>query len=95
MPSLFAWVVPMAPLFGCIVCAVLSFRGDRKIAHFPAILSLLFAAVSSLCLVFFGGQGEAGTTTYEGYRRHTLPHIALRSHVYLSDDRNLFERLHA
>lgn len=68
MPSLFAWVVPMAPLVGCIVCAVLSFRGDRKIAHFPAILSLLFAAVSSLCLVFFGGQGEAGTTTYEGYR---------------------------
>ncbi|MCY3012064.1 MAG: NADH-quinone oxidoreductase subunit L [Planctomycetota bacterium] len=68
MPSLFAWAVPMAPLFGCIVCAVLSFRGDRKIAHFPAILSLLFAAVSSLCLVFFGAQGEAGTTTYEGYR---------------------------
>ncbi|MCE3017953.1 MAG: NADH-quinone oxidoreductase subunit L [Pirellula sp.] len=68
MPNLFAWVVPMAPLVGCIVCAVLSFRGDRKIAHFPAILSLLFAALSSLCLVFFGGQGESGTTTYEGYR---------------------------
>ncbi len=67
MPNLFAWLVPISPLIGCLVCAFLAFRGDKKLAHFPAILSLLVAAGSCIGLVLFKGQGE-GTVTYEGYR---------------------------
>jgi len=67
MFSLFAWMVPIAPLMGCVICTVLAFRGDRKIAHLPAIISLLFAALFTICLVVFGAQGDSGTT-FEGYR---------------------------
>jgi NADH-quinone oxidoreductase subunit L len=68
MLSLFAWMVPIAPLAGCIACAVLAFRGDRKIAHLPAITSLLFSALFTICLMIFGAQGDDGKAVYEGYR---------------------------
>ena len=67
MLSLFAWMVPIAPLVGCIACSVLAFRGDRKIAHLPAIISLLFAALFTICLIVFGAQGESGAV-FSGYR---------------------------
>lgn len=67
MLSLFAWMVPLAPLAGCITCAVLAFRGDRKIAHLPAIISLLFAALFTICLMVFGAQGDKGAV-FPGYR---------------------------
>jgi len=67
MLSLFAWMVPLAPLAGCIACVILAFRGDRKIAHLPAVVSLLFAALFTLCLIVFGAQGEKGAV-FEGYR---------------------------
>jgi len=67
MLNLFAWMVPLAPLAGCISCAVLSFRGDRKIAHLPAIVSLLFSALFTICLIIFGAQGEKGLLV-DGYR---------------------------
>ncbi|MEQ1825313.1 MAG: NADH-quinone oxidoreductase subunit L [Pirellula sp.] len=64
MLSMFAWLVPIAPLAGCIACAILAFQGDRKIAHVPAIISLLFSALFTICLMVFGAQGS----TFEGYR---------------------------
>lgn len=67
MSNLLAWAVPLSPLVGCILCALLSFRGDKKIAHIPAILSLAIAACASLGLMFTGAQGD-GSTTFEGYR---------------------------
>ncbi len=67
MLSLFAWMVPLAPLAGCITCTIMAFRGDRKIAHLPAIISLLFAALFTICLIVFGAQGEKGAV-FEGYR---------------------------
>ncbi len=67
MLSLFAWMVPLAPLAGCIACVILAFRGDRKIAHLPAVISLLFAALFTLCLIVFGAQGEKGAV-FAGYR---------------------------
>ncbi len=66
--SMLAWMVPLAPLVGCVVCAVMSGLGDRKWAHVPAVIALALAAVGSLGLLFSGAQGEAGTTTIEGYR---------------------------
>ncbi len=63
MHSLFAWMVPIAPLLGCIACTVLSFRGDRKFAHVPAIGSLIFSALFTICLVAFQVQG-----IFPGYR---------------------------
>ncbi len=36
MPSTLAWIVPLSPLVGCIVCALLATRGDKKLAHIPA-----------------------------------------------------------
>ena len=68
MHSLFAWMVPISPLLGCIACTILSVRGDRKIAHLPAIISLVFSALCTICLVLFGAQGESGNTLFEGYR---------------------------
>lgn len=68
MHSLFAWMVPISPLLGCIACTILSVRGDRKIAHLPAIISLVFSALFTICLVLFGAQGESGNTLFEGYR---------------------------
>lgn len=63
-----AWMVPIAPLVGCIICAVLAFRRDKTVAHLPAILSLLVAAACTLGLVINRGQGTEGTHLYEGYR---------------------------
>ncbi|MBU6173574.1 MAG: NADH-quinone oxidoreductase subunit L [Planctomycetes bacterium] len=68
MSSLFAWLVPLSPLVGCVLCAILAFRGDKRIAHFPAIVSLVLSALASLCLVLYNAEGETGTTTFEGYR---------------------------
>ena len=68
MPSTLAWIVPLSPLVGCIACVVLAMRGDKKIAHIPAVLSLLLAAIASVALVVQQGQGELGTATYSGYR---------------------------
>jgi len=76
MLSLFAWMVPLAPLAGCIICAVLSFRGDRKIAHMPAIISLLFSALFTICLIVFGAQGEKGMV-FEGYRYFNVGSLTL------------------
>lgn len=64
MLNLFAWAVPLCPLLGCIVCALLSLQGDRKVAHVPAILSLVFSALFTICLLVFGAQGN----TFEGYQ---------------------------
>ena len=76
MLSLFAWMVPIAPLAGCIACSVLAFRGDRKIAHLPAIISLLFAALFTICLMLFGAQGESGAVFY-GYRYFNVGSLTL------------------
>ena len=76
MLSLFAWMVPLAPLAGCIACTVLAFRGDRKIAHLPAVISLLFAALFTICLIVFGAQGEKGAV-YSGYRYFNVGSLTL------------------
>jgi NADH-quinone oxidoreductase subunit L len=66
--SLFAWMVPLSALLGCVVCTFLAFRGDTKIAHFPAIIALLFSALFAVCLLLFGAEGTEGVQIYEGYR---------------------------
>lgn len=66
--DLFAWMVPIAPLLGCIACTVLSFRGDTKIAHVPAIASLLLSALMALALMALGAPGTDGYSVFEGYR---------------------------
>lgn len=66
--DLFAWMVPIAPLLGCIACTVLSFRGDTKIAHVPAIASLCLSALMALALMAFGAPGTEGVSVFEGYR---------------------------
>ena len=76
MLSLFAWMVPLAPLAGCITCAMLAFRGDRKIAHLPAIISLLFAALFTICLMVFGAQGDKGAV-FPGYRYFNVGSLTL------------------
>lgn len=68
MLSLFAWMVPISALIGCVICTLLAFRGDTKLAHFPAVISLLFSALFALCLFGFGAQGTEGLQVYEGYR---------------------------
>ena len=70
MPNsdLFAWLVPIAPLVGCIACAILSFQGDRKFAHVPAILSLVLSAVCAIALLAMGAPGSEGVTYVQGYR---------------------------
>lgn len=66
--STMAWLVPLAPLVGCLICAVMSFAGDRKCAHLPAIVSLAIAALASLGLLFGGAAGADGSVTISGYR---------------------------
>ncbi len=61
-----AWLVPLAPLFGCIVCIALSFRSDKDIAHWPAVLSLGVSAFAALMLLF-NHSSETGMTIVEGY----------------------------
>lgn len=68
MLSTLAWIVPLSPLVGCILCAILATRGDKKLAHVPAVLSLLVSAIASVALLVSQAQGELGTTTYDGYR---------------------------
>ncbi len=68
MLNLFAWMVPISPLIGCLICTFLAFRGDTKIAHLPAIVSLLFSALFAICLLLFGAQGAEGIAIFEGYR---------------------------
>ena len=66
--SLFAWLVPIAPLVGCIWCTILAFRGDAKFAHAPAIASLLLSALMAISLLALGAPGEEGYAVFEGYR---------------------------
>ena len=109
MLSLFAWMVPIAPLAGCVACTVLAFRGDRKIAHLPAIISLLFAALFTICLIVFGAQGEKGEV-YSGYRYLNVGSLTLDislkvdtlcltllagCDLHFGDDCDLLTRLHA
>ncbi len=61
-----AWLVPLAPLFGCIVCTILAFRGDKDFAHWPAVLSLAISAFAALMLLF-NHSSETGMTVVEGY----------------------------
>jgi NADH-quinone oxidoreductase subunit L len=76
MSNLLAWAVPLSPLVGCVICALLSFRGDKKIAHIPAILSLAVAAAASLALMFTGAQGD-GSTTFDGYQYLNVGSVSL------------------
>jgi NADH-quinone oxidoreductase subunit L len=68
--ELFAWLVPIAPLIGCIVCAILSFRGDTRVAHLPAITSLLVSALCALAILFQWNSesSDTGFALVEGYR---------------------------
>ncbi len=68
--ELFAWLVPIAPLIGCILCAILSFRGDTKVAHIPAIVSLLVSAICALAILFQWNaeSSDTGFALVEGYR---------------------------
>lgn len=76
MSNVMAWAVPLSPLVGCVICALLSFGGDKKIAHIPAILSLAIAALASLGLMFTGAQGD-GTTTFMGYQYLNVGSVSL------------------
>ena len=76
MSNLLAWAVPLSPLVGCVICALLSFRGDKKIAHIPAILSLAVAAAASLALMFTRAQGD-GSTTFDGYQYLNVGSVSL------------------
>jgi NADH-quinone oxidoreductase subunit L len=68
--ELFAWLVPIAPLIGCLVCAVLSFRGDTRITHVPAIAALLISAVAAVAMLFQWNaeSSETGFALAQGYR---------------------------
>jgi len=68
--ELFAWLVPIAPLIGCLVCAVLSFRGDTRIAHVPAIASLLISALAAVAMLFQWNaeSSDTGFALAQGYR---------------------------
>ncbi len=73
------WIVPIAPLIGCIVCAVMSFRGDKHNAHVPAILSLVVSALCAL-LVLVQWDSNATSTGYEiaeGYRYLQIGNVNL------------------
>ena len=68
MLSLMAWMVPLFPLLGCVICTVLAFRGDTKLAHVPAIVSLLLSALCTVALLLTGAPGTEGVQTFDGYR---------------------------
>ena len=73
------WIVPIAPLIGCIVCAIMSFRGDKHNAHVPAILSLVVSALCAL-LVLVQWDSNATSTGYkiaEGYRYLQIGNVNL------------------
>lgn len=63
MPNLdtLIWIVPIAPLIGCIVCTILSFQGDKRNAHLPAILSLLISAACALTVLLQWNADGSGT----------------------------------
>lgn len=67
MLDFFAYMVPLAPLVGAIICAIMSIRGDRTLAHLPAIASLSLSALSSLSLLVFY-QPEDTAHVVELYR---------------------------
>lgn len=66
MLEMFAWLIPLAPLFGCLICTILAFRGDTKWAQWPAVVSLAISAVSTLCLVAMH-KSDDGFTIVNGY----------------------------
>jgi NADH-quinone oxidoreductase subunit L len=54
-----AWIVPITPLLGCIACTILSLRGDKDFAHWPAIISLGLSAFAALNLLWAYHPEEA------------------------------------
>lgn len=81
MPNFYSliWVVPLAPLIGCILCTILSFRGNKNDAHLPAILSLLISAASALIVLFRWDpdNADAGYLISEGYQYLQVGNIKL------------------
>ena len=81
MPNFYSliWVVPLAPLIGCILCTILSFRGNKNDAHLPAIASLLIAAASALIVLFRWDpdNADAGYLISEGYQYLQVGNIKL------------------
>jgi NADH-quinone oxidoreductase subunit L len=65
--DLFAWLVPIAPLLGALVCTLLSLRGDKEIAHIPAIAGLSLSALATICLLVLYGASESARV-FEGYQ---------------------------
>ncbi len=61
-----AWIIPIAPLLGCIVCTILAFQGDKEFAHWPAIISLAVSAFAALNLLW-AFQPGAESYTVPGY----------------------------
>jgi NADH-quinone oxidoreductase subunit L len=62
-----AWIVPIAPLIGCLLCTLLAFRGDRDWAQWPAVLSLAISAGAAWMLLW-SFQAEEGLAVVAGYR---------------------------
>ena len=74
------WLIPLAPLVGCILCTILSFRGDKHYAHVPAIVSLLISAACAL-MVLLRWNAEASDTGFqiaEGYRYLQIGNVDLK-----------------
>ncbi len=63
----FAWLVPLAPLIGAVVCFVMSIRGDRELAHLPAIAALSLSALACISLLVFYTPTETARL-FDGYR---------------------------
>jgi NADH-quinone oxidoreductase subunit L len=71
-----AWLIPLAPLIGCLICALMQFRRrGEEVAHFPAIAGLVTAAIASLYLL---STSEAGQVTIvEGFQWLSIGRIEL------------------
>ena len=62
-----AWLVPVAPLIGCLICTVLAFQSDVRWAHWPAVLSLALSAFCTLALVGMHLTNHWDVKTVFGY----------------------------
>lgn len=82
MDETFAWIIPLAPLVACIVCAAMSFANvGKRLAHWPAWVGLGAAAVVSVLVLV--RQDPLAITLIQGYEWLSIGNVELPIHLQL------------
>ncbi|MCS7166257.1 MAG: NADH-quinone oxidoreductase subunit L [Gemmatales bacterium] len=81
-----AWAIPLGPLGGTILAALLAFhpkQGIRKVAHWPVIVGLVIALIASVLTSAYLGKIPETILVLEGYTFIGIKDFQIRWGLYI------------